>query len=140
MTMVDIDIHYAGELRTEAKHRPSGATFVTDAPVDNQGRGESFSPTDLVATGLGTCMVTVMGIRAKQKGWSIDGTDVHVKKHMSPPPRRIARLEVTVRSPAGVGGTLSAEVRAELEDVANHCPVRLSLLDAIEVPVTFDWG
>ncbi len=137
--MVDIDIHYQGDLRTEAKHRPSGAAFVTDAPVDNQGKGESFSPTDLVATGLGTCMITVMGIRAKQKGWSLDGTDVHVKKHMTPPPRRIAKLEVTLRAPKEVGAALSPEARAELEDVAHHWPVRLSLLDAIEVPVTFEW-
>ncbi len=137
--MVDIDIHYQGELRTEARHRPSGASFVTDAPVDNQGRGESFSPTDLVATGLGTCMVTVMGIRAKQKGWNIDGADVHVKKHMSPPPRRIAKLEVELRFPAFVAAAISQQARAELEDVAHNCPVRLSLLGAIEVPVTFLW-
>lgn len=138
--MVDIDIHYAGDLRCTATHRPSAATFVTDAPVDNQGRGESFSPTDLVATGLGTCMVTVMGIRATQKGWSLEGTDVHVKKLMTPPPRRIARLEVSLTVPPAIAAALSAEARAELEDVARHCPVRLSLRDAIDVPVTFNWG
>lgn len=136
--MVDIDIHYQGDLRTQAKHRPSGAVFVTDAPVDNQGKGESFSPTDLVATGLGTCMITVMGIRAKAEGWTLDGTDVHVKKHMTPPPRRIAKLEVTLKVPGGAALPIAA--REALEHVAHNCPVRLSLLDAIDVPVTFHWA
>src|SRR6185436_6425113 len=122
--MVDIDVIYEGGLHCAATHEPSAAKLATDAPVDNQGKGESFSPTDLVATGLGTCMITVMGIRAKQKGWNLDGTDVHVKKHMSPPPRRIAKLEVTLRVPKEVGAALSTEARAELEDVAHHCPVR----------------
>jgi putative redox protein len=139
--MVDIDIAYQGQLRCQAKHRPSQATFTTDAPVDNNGRGESFSPTDLVATGLGTCMITVMGIAARKKGLDLDGVQVHVKKVMTAaPPRRIARLEVELTAPGQVAARLDPATRGELEEAAHTCPVRLSLLPAIEVPVVFRWG
>lgn len=138
--MVSIDITYAGDLHTEAVHGPSGARLATDAPVDNHGRGESFSPTDLVATGLGSCMATVMGILARKREYTLDGLRVNVKKLMTPPPRRIARLEVTIRVPDAAARTVDAAGRADLEYEAHHCPVRLSLLDAIEVPVTFEWG
>jgi putative redox protein len=138
--VVDIDITYEGELHCTAIHRPSGARLETDAPVDNHGRGQSFSPTDLVATGLGVCMSTVMGILAHKQGYAIDGLRVHVKKVMTATlPRRIARLETELTLPAAQGSALSAEARAELEHTAHTCPVRLSLLDAIEVPVKFDW-
>lgn len=138
--MVDIDITYEGELHCGAQHRPSQSRLATDAPVDNQGRGQAFSPTDLVATGLGTCMATTMGIVARREGYVIDGLRVHVRKIMtSSPPRRIARLETELRLPAAQGNALSAEARADLEHTAHTCPVRLSLLDAIEVPVSFDW-
>jgi len=139
--VVDIDITYEGELHCTAIHRPSQARLETDAPVDNQGRGESFSPTDLVATGLGVCMATVMGILARKKGYAIEGLRVHVRKVMTAtPPRRIARLEAELTLPATQGAALSPEARAELEHAAHTCPVRLSLLDAIEVPVQFDWA
>lgn len=138
--MVDIDIIYEGDLHSSAAHRPSGSRLETDAPVDNLGRGQAFSPTDLVATGLGTCMATTMGIVARKKGYVIDGLRVHVKKIMtSTPPRRIARLETELSLPAALGNALGPEARAELEHTAHTCPVRLSLLDAIEVPVQFDW-
>lgn len=138
--MVDIDITYQGELHCVAHHRPSQARLETDAPVDNQGRGQSFSPTDLVATGLGTCMATVMGIAARRKGYALEGLRIHVRKVMTAsPPRRIARLETELSLPATLGVALTTEARAELEHIANTCPVRLSLLDAIEVPVEFDW-
>jgi putative redox protein len=139
--MVDIDITYEGGLRCRPTHRPSGAAFTTDAPVDNNGRGESFSPTDLVATGLGTCMITVMGIAARKRGLDLEGTRVHVKKVMtSSPPRRIARLEVDLAIPEGVAARFDEQARKELEHAAHTCPVRLSVLDAIEVPVAFPWG
>ena len=138
--MVDIDIIYEGELHCTALHRPSQARLETDAPVDNQGRGASFSPTDLVATGLGTCMATVMGIVARKRGYAIDGLRIHVRKVMTAlPPRRIARLEAQLSLPAALGDALSPEARAELEHTANTCPVRLSLLEAIEIPIEFDW-
>jgi putative redox protein len=137
--VVDIFVEYQGDLHCRAEHGPSSAVLLTDAPVDNQGRGASFSPTDLVATGLGTCMATVMGIAAKKHGYALEGTRVHVKKTMtSSKPRRIAKLSVDVTLPKAA--TLSVgSARAELEREAHECPVRLSLLDAIEVPVHFDW-
>ena len=137
--MVDIHIGYLGELHCEAKHGPSQRTLETDAPLDNHGRGQSFSPTDLVATALGTCMATVMGIKARSRGFDLDGMNIHVKKLMTAaPPRRIARLEVAVRVPADVTQRVQ-DGRGELEHAANTCPVRLSLLDAIDVPVAFEW-
>lgn len=137
--MVDIYVEYEGDLRCRAQHAPSEAVLVTDAPVDNQGRGASFSPTDLVATGLGTCMLTVMGILAKKRGLQLDGTRVHVKKTMTTvPPRRIAELAVEVTFPSRATASVGA-ARAEFEQTANQCPVRLSLLDAIAVPTRFEW-
>src|SRR5690606_9054121 len=122
--MVDIQIGYAVELHCEAKHGPSGAVFHTDAPKDNRGKGESFSPTDLVATGLGTCMITVMGILARDRGYDLQGTRVHVKKHMTAsPPRRIARLEVELSIPAEIAGRLDSTQRGDLEQAAHTCPV-----------------
>lgn len=139
--MVDIYIHYEGGLRCTAKHGPSGSTFSTDAPVDNHGRGEAFSPTDLVATALGTCMVTTMGIVANKQGWGIDGVGVHVKKEMTQEqPRKIARLSTTLTVPNAVAARLDAAARAQLEHTAHTCPVRLSVHPMIEVPITFHWG
>lgn len=139
--MVDIDITYEGDLHCSAVHRPSRTELSTDAPVDNQGRGATFSPTDLVATGLGTCMATTMGIVARRKAYPLDGLRVHVKKVMTTtPPRRIARLECELSVPTATAQALSPEARAELEHTAHTCPVRLSLLDALEVPVRFAWG
>ncbi|HEX7481750.1 MAG TPA: OsmC family protein [Polyangiales bacterium] len=139
--MVDIYSHYEGGLHCTAKHGPSGSQLGTDAPVDNHGKGATFSPTDLVATALGTCMLTTMGLVANRHGWSVDGMDVHVKKEMTAtPPRRIERLPVELRIPAQVAAALDAGARKELEHTAHTCPVRLSLLPAIDVPVTFQWG
>ena len=137
--MVDIYVEYEGDLHCSAQHGPSGAVLATDAPVDNHGRGSSFSPTDLVATALGTCMSTVMGILARKREQTLTGLRVHVKKQMTPPPRRIARLSVELTFPPAVTASVGLEGRAALEHEALHCPVRLSLLDAIEVPVSFDW-
>jgi len=138
--LVDIHIDYLGELHCRAEHGPSRKLLETDAPVDNHGRGESYSPTDLLATALGTCMATVMGIKARARGFDLEGMHVHVKKLMTTSqPRRVARLEVSLRVPVQVGERAGEAGRAELEHAANTCPVRLSLLDAIEVPVVFDW-
>jgi putative redox protein len=135
--MVEIRVRYEGELHCVAVHGPSGASFSTDAPVDNQGRGESFSPTDLVATALGTCMLTTMGIVAKRHGWSLAGATATVKKGMvADPARRIGRLEVSIRIPA----ELDAQARETLERTALSCPVNVSLSPRIEVPVAFEWG
>jgi putative redox protein len=137
--MVKIEIAYLGQLRCTAVHGPSKMALTTDAPVDNKGRGEAFSPTDLVATALGTCMLTVMGIRAQERAYPLEGARVEVRKHMTQSaPRRIATLEVNVSVPRG--NQLSDADRQVLEQAAHSCPVRLSILEAIDVPVNFDWG
>jgi putative redox protein len=139
--VVQIDVHYDGELRCRAEHGPSSTKLSTDAPVDNMGKGESFSPTDLFATSLGTCMLTMMGIVARRKGWNIDGIDAVVHKHMSnEQPRRVVRLPVRIRVPQAVAQKLDADARAELEHTARTCPVALSINPAIEVALEIAWG
>lgn len=134
--MVRIDAIYRGGLRCHAVHGPSGAEITTDAPVDNHGRGESFSPTDLVATALVTCMATIMGIVADRHGWNIEGTRLAGEKEMTTEgARRIAAIRVLVEG----SGELDDDARRTLERAANTCPVRLSILAAIDVPVTFRW-
>src|SRR5690348_13087843 len=126
--MVEIDIVYEGELRCEAKHAPSKTEIETDAPVDNMGKGESFSPTDLLATSLGTCMATTMGIVARKNGWNIDGIRLRVQKLMTKePPRKVARLNVDFTIPDTVKAGLDANAKASLENTARNCPVALSL-------------
>lgn len=137
--MVRIDIGYDGNLHCRATHAPSGKSLETDAPVDNQGRGESFSPTDLLATALGTCMATTMGILARERGYDLGGMSISVDKLMTPAPRRVARLEVKLTLPETLGRALDASARRDLEERGNHCPVRLSLLPAVEVPIHYDW-
>ena len=133
---VQIETTYDGQLRTTAKHGPSGNTLFTDAPVDNCGRGESFSPTDLVATALGTCMATVMGIYAERHAMDLRGMRVTVKKEMvQQPVRRVGKLTTEIFVPlAG-----DHPHRAAIERAALTCPVHQSLLAEIEKPVTFHW-
>lgn len=138
--MVQIEIRYDGDLQCGAIHGPSGTALSTDAPVDNQGKGESFSPTDLVATALGTCMMTVMGIVARNHGWTLDGVALRVQKEMTVErPRRIARLRVDFEVPRATAEALDVAAREKLEHAALTCPVRLSIHESIEVPVAFDW-
>ena len=137
--LVRIDIGYEGNLHCHAIHAPSGKRLETDAPVDNHGRGEAFSPTDLLATSLGTCMATTMGILARERGYEIAGLQIVVEKLMTPPPRRVARLVVNLTLPAPLGAALDANARAALQERGDNCPVRLSLLPAIEVPIRYDW-
>lgn len=134
--MVGISIKYLGDLRCEARHEPSGTVIMTDAPVDNEGRGESFSPTDLAATSLGTCMLTIMGIAARKQGVDLGQTTVKVVKEMTAqPPRRIARLTVVFTIPLPA----SHEKRAMLENAARNCPVHLSLHPDVVQDMQFDW-
>lgn len=136
MTDPTVRIAYQGGLRTAATHLRSGATLLTDAPVDNQGKGESFSPTDLVATGLGACMLTIMGIVAERHGWDLSRATCDVTKVMTADPvRRIARVEVTLRVP----GAFDEKARAALERAAHGCPVHATLGDGVEMPVRFVW-
>jgi putative redox protein len=127
--MVRIDAVYEGELHTTCRHGPSGASLATDAPKDNQGRGESFSPTDLVATALASCMLTVMGIVARRHGWAIEGARASVEKHMVADPRRVGRLVVRIALPPG----LPREARVALETAARTCPVAESIHPGIEL-------
>ena len=138
---VEVDVVYEGQLRSRATHGPSKAQITTDAPVDNHGRGESFSPTDLVATALGTCMVTIMGIVAERNKLDITGTTVHVEKEMiQEPVRRIGALRVTIKVPGEKGAKLSPDDRKKLESGALHCPVHKSLHPDIQTPITFLYG
>ncbi|MCE3232326.1 MAG: OsmC-like protein [Rickettsiaceae bacterium] len=135
--MVAINIAYQGQLRCEATHAPSGTVLQTDAPKDNNGRGESFSPTDLVATALGSCMLTVMGIAARTLNVDLEGATVTVNKEMvNAPVRRIAKLTVELNLPAQV----SDENKRKLEHVAMMCPVHKSLHPDIEMPIKFNWA
>lgn len=135
--MVRIQVEYEGELHCKAVHGPSGAELNTDAPVDNQGRGESFSPTDLVATALGSCMLTVMGILARTLEIDIGGAKATVEKEMtSTAPRMIQSLKVRIEMPKGI----SVENRVKLERAAHTCPVHRSLHPDVEKPIEFVWG
>lgn len=125
--------HYAGHLRTEAVHVASGNTILTDAPVDNHGRGEAFSPTDLVSAALGSCMMTIMGIVAERHGLDLAGVRWEVTKHMLAEPRRIGQIDVTFHLPA----TLTEKEQTILENAARTCPVALSLNPEIRQEVRF---
>jgi putative redox protein len=132
--MVEIEVTYQGGLHAVSRHGPSGVELETDAPKDNEGRGESFSPTDLVATALASCVLTTMGIVARRHQWPLDGARARVEKHMTATPtRRIARLPVRIEMPAG----LNAEARTVLERTARTCPVHESVRADIERPMTF---
>ncbi len=137
---VEIDLVYEGQLRCRATHGPSKTQLVTDAPVDNHGKGESFSPTDLVATALGACMTTLMGIVADRNKLDIAGTTVHVVKEMiQEPVRRIGALKVSIRVPAAKAAALTAEDRKKLETAALHCPVHKSLHPDVQTPIEFSY-
>ena len=129
-------MQYEGGLRCRAVHGPSGAELLTDAPVDNHGQGASFSPTDLVATALGTCVLTTMGIVAERHGWDLKGSHARVEKVMvSEPVRRIGRLDLVVVMPAA----LDERARTTLERTALTCPVHRSLGEGVELPMRFEY-
>ncbi len=135
--MTSITCRYEGELRCRAQHGPSGSLLDTDAPVDNQGKGENFSPTDLLATSLATCILTIMGIVAERHGWLLDGATARVEKSMaSEGPRRVERLEVWVTLPAA----LDEQQRRQLQRAAEACPVKRSLAGAITMELHWDGG
>ena len=131
--MVRIDATYDGNLRCTATHGPSGKQLITDAPVDNMGRGESFSPTDLLATSMLTCIMTIVAIRADSRQIDVSGMTGSVEKTMASGPRRVAKLEVVVNLPSG----LDMEDRAWLITEGCNCPVCLSVSESMEVDVTF---
>jgi uncharacterized OsmC-like protein len=133
-SMVKVSVEYVGDLHCTVEHGPSGATIQTDAPADNQGKGEAFSPTDLVGAAMGSCMATIMGIYARSKGIALEGLRIEVSKEMTPPPRRIGRLATDIWFPAGLARDPA------LEQAALTCPVHRSLAAEMEKPVNFHWA
>lgn len=127
---------YQGNLRCQSTHVQSNTTLITDAPCDNEGKGESFSPTDLVATALGNCIMTIMGIYAKNNGLNLDGLRMEITKKMSITPRRIGRIDIVITMPH-IDYTLMQ--KADLEEIPHTCPVCLSLHPEIEKNISFVW-
>ena len=127
---------YSGELRTVATHLASSSQIFTDAPPDNQGKGEGFSPTDLVATATASCMLTIMGIAARTHNLAIEGTTVDVTKIMANGPRRIAEIHCKVVVP---GLDLNEKEKQILENAARTCPVILSLAEEINKVISFEY-
>ena len=129
-------VTYEGDLRTTAQHLQSGNVLETDAPTDNQGKGERFSPTDLVATALGSCMMTIMGIKARDLGVDLRGLRIDITKHMAADPRRISGIDVGLHFP---DVALDDKQRTILERAALTCPVFQSIHPDIQVNTTFDY-
>ncbi len=133
--MVEIKILYEGQLHCNATHGPSHSQISTDAPVDNQGRGESFSPTDLLATALGTCMMTIMAIYGEKHGLILKGTTVRIEKHMKENPRRVGQLVIEMNIPLNPDESR----KKALEAAALSCPVHKSLHPDVEVVTKFNY-
>ncbi|WP_051410885.1 OsmC family protein [Synechococcus sp. CC9616] len=133
--VTSISSSYSGQLRCSSVHSPSGSALETDAPTDNQGKGERFSPTDLIATALNTCVLTIMGIVAERHNWDLKGCAARVEKVMtSEAPRKIALLDVWIELPPHI----DSKERKILKKAAENCPVKLSLDGA--VPMSFHWS
>ncbi|WP_298480965.1 OsmC family protein [uncultured Maribacter sp.] len=133
--MATSKVTYTGSLRTNCVHLRSGDTFITDAPIDNNGLGQAFSPTDTVATGLASCILTMMGIKAHDLGVNLENSMAEVTKHMSASPRRITKIDVGLKLPSNTG----EKERKILINTANTCPVHYSLHPDIEKNITFNW-
>lgn len=130
-------VAYNGELRTICTHLRSGNSIETDAPVDNNGRGERFSPTDLMSTSLATCMITVMGIKARSMGFDLNGVKIEVLKIMKADPRRVGGIELTFHIPDNLN-KVDEKTKTILKNTGITCPVQLSIHPDIEVKI--DWG
>src|SRR5689334_25419395 len=128
---------YEGDLRTTCTHMRSGNSFETDAPVDNNGKGERFSPTDLMATSLGTCMITVMGIKARTMGFDLDGVEIEVEKIMKADPRRVGGINLFFHVPDELA-KLDDKSKQILKHTGNTCPVQHSI--HLDIEVKLDWG
>lgn len=128
-------VTYLGELRTQSVHLASGSEIISDAPVDNNGKGEAFSPTDLLANSLATCMFTIMGIKAAGMAISLEGSTAEVIKEMQSEPRKISKIKIVFQ----MNALLDDKQQTILERVALNCPVYLSLHPDIEKDITFNW-
>ena len=131
-------IIYTGQLRCNATHNQSRSVLETDAPTDNRGKGERFSPTDLLCVSLGTCIITTMGIKAADMGIDLTGTTLQVQKHMLGEPRRVGKIEITL----GFPGSLKPgeNDKTILQRVGDNCPVQKSIHPDIEVKVLYNWA
>tara|TARA_B100001996_G_scaffold383044_1_gene377057 strand:+ start:3444 stop:3854 length:411 start_codon:yes stop_codon:yes gene_type:complete len=126
---------YSGDLRTKSVHTQSGETYITDAPIDNEGKGAGFSPTDIVATALANCMLTIMGIASNKKGLEIEGTEAKIDKSMGAEPRRIAEIKIDFYFPVN----FSNDERKLLEKAAINCPVAKSLSSDLKQNIQFHY-
>ncbi|MFN6945003.1 MAG: OsmC family protein [Cytophagaceae bacterium] len=135
--MTKIKNNYLGNLRTDSLHVPSGNKIITDAPIDNKGRGEAFSPTDLVCASLASCMMTIMGIVAERDGIDISGMTSDVEKFMTSNPRRISEIKIDIKLPAA--HNLSDKHRDILKRAAMTCPVTLSLHPEVKQTISFNF-
>lgn len=131
--MVRMTATYLGEKHCKVQHGPSGSVLETDAPRDNQGRGASFSPTDLVATALGTCVLTTIAIFAERDGVDVTGSRMSVEKEMASDPRRISNLKTVIELPRH----LTTEQRDKYESIGNNCPVKKSLHTDVQTPIEY---
>ena len=131
------NVIYKGSLRCEATHLQSGSMIETDAPTDNKGKGERFSPTDMLCVSLATCIVTTMGIKGTDIDIDLTNTSVEVTKHMLPDPRRVAKIEVKLNMPSAL--QLDEKNKAILERVGNNCPVTKSLHPDMQVEIQYNW-
>ncbi len=130
-------IIYTGQLRCSATHNQSGSVIETDAPTDNRGKGERFSPTDLLCVSLGTCIITTMGIKAADMEVDLNGTTLEIQKHMLSDPRRVGKIEVTIGFPQAL--RLDEKTRIILERVGDNCPVQKSLHTDVERIINYKW-
>lgn len=136
MSQIMAKVEYKGNLRTSAQHLRSGNTIITDAPIDNNGKGEAFSPTDLVSAALCSCMMTIMGQVAERENIPLEGLQADVTKIMTSNPRRIAEIQITFSHPAL---PITAVQRQKLINAANTCPVALSLAESVKQTVVFNF-
>ncbi len=128
---------YKGNLRNEVTHFQSGTTILTDAPLDNHGKGESFSPTDLLASSLGCCMLTIMGISAESYGFTLEGTTVETEKIMGTDPRRVVEIKIDFHFPEG--SNFTPQQKRVIESAAKTCPVANSLHPDLKKTINFNW-
>lgn len=134
--MTTVKAKYLGNLRVECEHLQSGTKIITDAPIDNHGKGEAFSPTDLCATSLAACMMTIMGLYAQTAGIDVEGTEIEISKTMAAEPRRIGRIDVIFNMP---DREYSYKDKKSLERAAHTCPVHFTLGDNVVKNIVFNW-
>ena len=130
-------IRYLGDLRCSATHLQSGTVIETDAPTDNRGKGEKFSPTDTLCVSLGTCIITTMALKANEMNIDLKGATIDITKHMQPNPRRVAQADVIIKLPPGL--EVSEKDKTLLQNIGNNCPVAKSIHPDLKVNIRYQW-